>query len=118
MGLIQDWVSKLKEKKAQVKDFETQRHIEERYEERKLSANERELLRWREKKRQAAIKKALDRVRKVEQHELWRGKTGNPLYNKNIIKDDKKQLKSKNQFLHKDSVLKTRNILKGTKRVY
>ena len=102
MGLIQNLLKKWKEKKEEKKDMENQQRWQEGFEMRKLSANERELMRFQEEERQKRIKAALEKFRKIKQDKIWRGKDGNPLYAENIIKDDKNQLLGgKNLFFKK-----------------
>jgi len=112
MGLIQDYLRKLKEKKEDKKNFAYQRYIEEDFEERKKNSDERELERFYEEDRKKAIKEALVKRRKQMSKEIWNGKTGNPIFAPNIIKDDKKLFNGKNNFAKVPSIMDTPNITK------
>lgn len=100
MSVLKSLLRKLAERKKEREDYEGQQHIIERYQEKKLSSDERELLRWKEKQRQIMIKEQLRRIRKKEQEELWSGRKNNPIYEKNIIKDNKELLRHKNLFIN------------------
>ena len=89
MGLIQNLIRKIRSGKEERASYERGRRIEENYETRKLNANERELITWQEEDRQKMIKQMLERYRKNKQHEIWSGKVGNPVYAKNIIKNNR-----------------------------
>lgn len=105
MGLIQDWLRSIREKKAEKKRMENMHRWEERYEEKKLSSDERELMRFREEERQKLIKSALAKHRKKMNNDIWEGKMGNPLYTKNVISHQKEIFKnSPNIFAHKSNL--------------
>lgn len=110
MGIIQDILKKFKEKKEERKSYERGRRIEEGYEEKKLSANERELLKFKNIEREKKIKKVLDNYRKKEKDEIWRGKKSNPIYAPNIIKDNKNLFKGKSLFMGKGNLFKNKNM--------
>ena len=118
MGLIQDALRKLREKKEQKEAYAREQGIVEEFHEKRKSANERELERWHEENRQENINRMVERLRSKRQKELWSGQWHNPLNAENIIKNDRKQLKNVNTFLHKDTVLKSKFIFKGGKKVY
>ena len=71
MGLIQNFIKGMKEKKEKLNDISTDEKIHEKLEQRKLSANERELNGHLEERRQEAIKRALIKIRKQKSNEFW-----------------------------------------------
>ena len=112
MGLIQDQIRKFRDKKRYKNEYAQQRNVEEDYAEKKLNSNERELNRYREEERQKRIKQILERYRKIENDRVWRGQQGNPLYAKDVVKDQKKLFTSGNMFSRTPSVVKGKNVIK------
>ena len=55
---------------------------------RKMSNNERALVKFQEQDRQERIKHLLKRYEKRERDEMWRGKKFNPAFAPNIMKDN------------------------------
>ena len=86
MGLIQDWLQRLREKKREKEDYERQSHVQESYHERKKSANERMLERFQEEDRQRRIKALVEQYKKAEDRKVWSGRMNNAIYTKNIIR--------------------------------
>lgn len=106
MPLIQNLLRRLKEKKAMRQEFEDGQRIVEKYEEKKLGSDERELRRFQEHERQIAVKAALKRYREREQHEIWSGQVGNPLYAEDVVKGQKNLFANDtNLFMHQKSNL-------------
>lgn len=104
MGLIQDAIRKWRNKKAEKEDYEREQRIMEGYEQRKLSADERELIRWEEQERQKRIKAALKSFRERENEEVWSGKKGNPVFTPNVIAGQKELFKGdENLFMKKSN---------------
>jgi len=95
MGLIQDWLQRLREKKREKEDFERQSHVQESYHERKKSANERMLERFQEEDRQRRIKALVEQYKKAEDRKVWSGKMNNAIYAKNIIRGQKNIFKGR-----------------------
>jgi len=89
MGLIQDLVRKWRDRKEEKEGYERGRRIEEGFEMKRLSANERELMKWQDQEREATIKRALDKIRKRENDEIWSGRKNNPISAPNIINNQK-----------------------------
>jgi len=119
MGVIQNWIQRMKAKRAEKEGYEDERHIEERYEEKKLSSNERELNGYMEEERQKMIKAKLDKFRQIKQHKIWHDRDTNPIYAENVIHDDKNLFKEKNIFKGKDSLfLNNKNIFTGQKNIF
>lgn len=112
MGLIQDTIRKIKERKENQEGYARQKHIEESFAEKKKSSNERELERFREEYRQKRIKREVERLRKIENDKTWSGKTGNPVYAKNVIAGQKKIFSGDNMFAHCPSVTNVQNVTK------
>lgn len=82
---IRDFLNRLREKREKYKQFEQEMNVQEKYYERKKSANERELERFHEEDRQRRIKAEL---------EAWRTRTA-------------KEAKTQNQ------ILRTKNMFRG-----
>jgi len=111
MGIIQNIIRKVKEKKAEKEQYENRQKIIEGYETRKLDSNERELLRYREEARKARIKKELETIRKRKNDELWSGHLGNPVdapnvtaNHKEIFKNGEKLFKDKSEIFGGKSI--------------
>lgn len=84
---IRDFLDRLRMRKQQVREFENSQRIEERYYEKKKSANERELEKFIEKARQEEIKRQLDEFRKAERQDI---EFGHQILNtKNMFKHEK-----------------------------
>ena len=101
---IKDILARIRENKLKYKEYKDQRDIENKYEERLKSANERELERFMREKREDNIKKELEEFRKARQHQAQ--------YGNQIIK-------VKNMFAPKDnriSILKQKNLFSGRKK--
>ena len=102
MGLLKDFVQGMSENKkvakAKLKDAEQDMRIQKILEERNKSANERDLEKRLEKKRQEKIKIALDKLRKEDTKELWKSSNSMIKGQKSILKNDRPILKEKNIF--------------------
>lgn len=96
MGIREIW-DRFTQKKDRFKDMQEQEHLTKILEERKKSANERELDSYMEERRQANIKSQIDRIRKQKQREMW---------HKNIFK-------GKNLFNGPSTILNNNNKLFG-----
>lgn len=110
MGLIQNLIRRMREKKEREKDFESDQHIAERYAEKKLSANERELIAFREQARQRRIKAELSLYRKRMRDDIWQGKKGNPAYAPNVVAGHKNLFNGKMDLLNDRGFLKQPNM--------
>jgi len=104
MGLLQNMLSKIKEKKEALSDYETEMKIKEIAERKRLSSDERELMRFYEEDRQRAIKQALKERRKKMIRDIWEGKKGNPVNAPNILLNHKSILKQPNIFGNAQSI--------------
>jgi len=105
MGLLQEWIRKKREQKEAGKEFERRQNIQDNFEQKKLSANERELMKWKEKERQIQIKAELEAYRKIENNEIWSGRKSNPLAAPNITSGDKDLFKNNENIFAKKSEL-------------
>lgn len=104
MGIM-DIIRKLKERKEQEKEYEEQGRMIQKVEARKLSSDERELLRFKAEERAKLVRKILDGKRKQINDKIWSGKDGNPAYAKNIMVGQKELYKeNKNIFVNKTKV--------------
>jgi hypothetical protein len=104
MGLIQDAIRKIRENRAAKKEekatYERQQGVVKGYEQKQMSNDERELLKWQEQQRQKMITEQLKAVRKQEQSKFWGGHDHNSIDAPNITKDSPNAVKSKgNLFL-------------------
>lgn len=100
---IRDFLDRLRNKRTKFKEYEQDMRIQEQYEQRKKSANERELEEYLDKDREAKIKSQLERYRKREKRDLEFGHQ--ILKTKNMFnKDSPVLLKNKNLFSHKSNL--------------
>lgn len=67
---IREFLDRLRSKKAKAKEFEDEMRVQERYYDKKKSADERELERFHEEHRQKQIKAELENWRKSKQEEI------------------------------------------------
>ena len=124
---IKDFIKNLgekqREKKEMINEMSDQVRFQKLVEERQLSSNERELLRYRNEDREASIKEQLEYARKKRDNEIKFGH--NPIDTKNIIKAEWNVLKNKNQFSnvpnvttgHKSVLKNDRKLLKSNKKL-
>ena len=100
MGLIQDWIRERKEKKAEKSNYERQQGVVENYEKKKISDNERELMKHYEAERQKQIKLKLEEINKQKTKTFWGGHDHNPIDAPNVVSHAPNVIKSKsNHFL-------------------
>lgn len=103
MGLLKNLISGLgkdkSEFKAKLKQAQEEDKIMNVIEERKKSANQRELERWHKEQQEKYIKEELDKIHKQNNKELWRSKNSILAQKTNILKDDRPILKEKNIFM-------------------
>jgi len=107
MGLekIKALLNKAKAKKEEKKHIEDMGRFHERIEAKKLSANERELMKYKEEERQEQLKKMLKKYRDKERNDTWSGKKFNPIHTPNIMKNDDNLFKgNKNIFVNKTNL--------------
>ena len=89
MGLIQDWLQRMRERKQEREAYERGENIQEGFHERKKSNEERILERYQEEERQKKIKEIVKRIQKRENEEIWSGHYHNAVDAKNVIKNQK-----------------------------
>jgi len=107
MGLekIKELLAKAKAKKEEKKHIEEMGRFHERIEVKKLSANERELMKYKEEERQEQLKKMLNKYREKEKKEIWSGQKFNPIHAPNIMKSENNIFKgNKNIFANKSNL--------------
>jgi len=106
MGLLQNAIRKWKAKKEEKSDYERKQRVIEHFSEKKMSANERELIRFKKEEREEQIKVDLNNYRKKKQDEIWRGKKGNPIHTPNVTIGGKDMFKNEqNLFLKKSDLV-------------
>lgn len=67
---IRDFLNRIREKRLRYKQYSEDMKVQEDYEQRKKTANERELERFMEEERQKKVKMALDGYRKKTAYEM------------------------------------------------
>jgi len=124
MGLIQDAIRNIKQKKADKESYERGEYVKEDYAKKKLSSNERELVRTFEEERQRKIKAELDIIHKQENERVWSGKLHNPISAPNVVAGQKNLFAGRNMFsncpsaVHQPNVVKGRNIFVGNRNIF
>jgi len=94
MGL-REWYDRVVRKKDNFQQAQEMQQIERKLQERRLSADERELNKFLEEDRQRQVKEMLNQFRKRKQEEVWHGDTA--LDAPNIIANQKNLFKRKNE---------------------
>jgi len=87
MGILKDFVQRLKEKKAREQDYSDDLAIQKRVAEKQKNANERELESYYEEMRQKNIKNQLSKLRKQKTQEMWGSNLFSAKNNKFMFKD-------------------------------
>ena len=107
MGKLQEILQGMGKDKSEFKEQLKQAQMDDKIhrtiEERKMSSNERDLLKRMKQKREDGIKKQLDVIRKKENSENWKSKNLILAQGATILKNDRPILKEKNIFLDKKS---------------
>ena len=88
MGILKDYLARIKEKKARGQEVEDDYEVHHKLEQKHKNSNERELERYLEEKRQEHISKQLVRFRKQKNDSMWKT---------NLFKADKKHNLMKNR---------------------
>ena len=102
MDIIKKISGNKSETKQKFKQMQEDDRLQTMLEQRKLSANERELEKYMKDQREIQIKNELDKIHKKQNHENWKG--DNILKSQtNILKNDRPILKEKNIFLDNKS---------------
>ena len=112
MDAIRRVASKKSEKSEKFKQMQEDDRLQNILEERKKSANRRELEKYYEKEEEKQIKIALDKIHKKENKEMW---SRNDYIGKKatILQDNKKLLGSENSILSQKNIFKS-NKTKGS----
>lgn len=87
--MIKEIIAKLRKKDERFNELQAEDKAFTKVQERKKTANERELERYLEEERQERISKELSFRRKKQQHDLWKG---NVMKSPNIFRGGKKPL--------------------------
>lgn len=100
---IRDFLDRLRRKKEKYSEFEEDMKVQERYYEKKKSANERELERYQNEQREREIKAELDKWREMKKNEV---EFGHQILNtKNMFeKEQPVIMKQKNLFTSKSNL--------------
>ena len=110
---IRDVLQKMKEKKEAKKQafrqLQESDQMQTMLEERKLSANQRELERYYKEDSEKSIKEALQIARKKRSDDI--NFNHNPIDAKNIMKSEWEVLKEKNQFAGKSNMFENNNFI-------
>ena len=114
--MIKELLRKLAAQKVEREQYERSQHIEERYTQKKMSSNERELLRLQERDRQEAIKNELHRRRKIENEEFVTGRTSNPVKIRDVVSTVPFVVGHTKIFDHKATLNKIPNVLRNKRR--
>jgi len=111
MGLLQKLLKggNKKEFKAKFKAVQEEDRIMEMVEERKKSANRRELERYMKEQEESQIKEALNEINKRRNKENWSSKKKILDGGTSILRDDRPILKEKNIFANNPNMFKANN---------
>ena len=108
MGLLKRLFGSSEEKKEfkiKLKQAQQDDRVARIIEERSMSSNERDLLKRIEKNRQEKIKVELDKLRKIDNEEMWKSKNLILGQKATILKNDRPILKEKNIFIdHRNDI--------------
>ena len=102
MGMIQNILKKMSEKKAKIKALEEDRRVEQAVDEKMKSSNQRELEKFLKRQQEDKIKVELEKFRIKQRNETWRG--NNILSQKNIFRG------------HTSVLTDNKKLFKGTKQ--
>lgn len=101
MDMVRKFQEKKHEKSAKFKTMQEDDRLNTMLEERKLSANERELLKIMKQKREDNIKVQLDKIHHSQNQDMWKSKHGVLDKGIPITRNDRPILKEKNIFMDK-----------------
>ena len=113
MGIFQNLLKGMgenkKELKEKFKEAEQNMKIQKMLEEREKSSNQRELERYMKEQREKAIKVQVERIRKIQTKEAWKG---TPIFKgqRSILTEDKKILSSDRPIFTKKNIFLTNKI--------
>ena len=113
MEVIRKMSGSNKEFKERFKEAQQQDKIHTTIEERKKSANQRDLERHFKEQDEARIKAALEKINKKRTKDSWKSEHQILAKGKSILADDRPILKEKNLFKGKGNSLHMRGSLKG-----
>ena len=117
MGLIQKLLKggteEQRDFKERLKQAQTEDRVANIVEERKKSANQRELERYIKEQQEEKIKQTLNQIHKKNNSELWKSKNGILDKGTSILKDDRPILKEKNIFMNNQNIFKKEHLIKS-----
>ena len=87
MGILKEFVQRLKEKKEREAQYSEDLSIQKRVAEKQKNANERELERYYEEMRQKNINNQLSKFKKQKTKEMWSSNLFSAKNNKFMFKD-------------------------------
>lgn len=111
MPPIQRFIKGLFKKKEDSEAYAREQQVRDEYERKKLSSNERELMRYKEEEREKRIKYELESRRKKENDDVWSGKKGQPLAAKNVVAGQKNLFRHGNMFKDVDNAYKHKDVV-------
>lgn len=115
MGIIQKLI-RGNEEKAEFKERFKQAQMDDRIatmvEERKKSANRRELERYMREQEEAKVKEVLDKIHKKQNQDMW---SSNSILkkDKSILTEDRPILKEKNIFTNNKNIFTKEHLIKN-----
>jgi len=117
--MLQNAIGKIRASKEERKHIEDVDRWEEQTEEKKLSSNERDLMKYAEEVRQEKIKIAVEKIKKMKDREYWSGKKNNSIYTPNIMKDGENMFENhKSMFGGKSNLLHQKNMFANQKNIF
>ena len=112
---IKDMIDSIREKSREKKEVLRQMEIEDRarhlLEEKKMSANERELNRFMKENREEQIKTRLEEMRRARKDDIELNH--NPLDTPNVTKTGRELLKDKNLFAGKGNIFSANSLFRN-----
>jgi len=117
MGLIQKLLKGGTEEQRDFKDRLKQAQADDRVatmvEERKKSANQRELERYIKEQQEERIKETLNKIHKQNNSELWKSKNSILAKGKSILKEERPILQEKNIFRNNPNMFSKKHAIKN-----
>lgn len=106
--MIKEFLQRMREKKELQREMEMEYNVAKKIEQKRKSANERELEGYIKEQRERAIENKLKVIRKQKQKEYWQGK---------IAENNKKMLGNNAHLLKDKSIMKDGNKILKSRRV-
>ena len=112
MGIIRDYIEKMRERKRQKEQYAEQQQMVQGFQAKQMNSNERELLRYQEEDRQRQIKAALEARKKADNEKIWSGQYANPAFAPNVIQGQKNLFNGGNMFAHTQDAVHNQDVVK------